>query len=199
MFGPLETYRWTERQNPGITNVLVMGPWAHGDWGRGDGDKLGDINFHAKTAEFYREKIELPFFRHFLKGDTNYTATEAHVFETGTDQWRRFDAWPPKQVGDAHALFPRGRQARLQAAREDADAFDEYVSDPGQAGALHDGSHHRLSRGRIRSTISVSPRRARTCWCMKPSRWRKTSRSPARSRRRCTSPPPAPMRIGWSS
>src|SRR5207249_210581 len=60
LFGPLETYRWTERQNPGITNVLVMGPWAHGDWGRKDGDKLGDVNFHAKTAEFYREKIELP-------------------------------------------------------------------------------------------------------------------------------------------
>jgi predicted acyl esterase len=67
LFGPLETYRWTERQNAGITNVLVMGPWAHGEWGRGSGDKLGPISFHAKTAEFFREKIELPFFRHFLK------------------------------------------------------------------------------------------------------------------------------------
>src|SRR3989442_1319217 len=57
LFGSLETFRWTERQNPGITNLLVMGPWAHGDWGRKDGDKLGDITFHAKTAEFYRENI----------------------------------------------------------------------------------------------------------------------------------------------
>src|SRR5439155_407558 len=39
LFGPLETYRWTERQNPGITNLLVMGPWAHGDWGSKAGDK----------------------------------------------------------------------------------------------------------------------------------------------------------------
>ena len=31
LFGPLEIYRATERMNPGITNVLVMGPWAHGD------------------------------------------------------------------------------------------------------------------------------------------------------------------------
>ena len=96
LFGPLETYRWTERQNPGITNVLVMGPWAHGDWNRKDGDKLGEISFRARTSEYYREKIELPFFRHFLKGDTNYVLTEAHVFETGTHQWRRFDAWPPR-------------------------------------------------------------------------------------------------------
>jgi putative CocE/NonD family hydrolase len=129
LFGPLETYRWTERQNPGITNVLVMGPWAHGDWGRKDGDKLGDISFHAKTAEFYREKIELPFFRHFLKGDTNYTPTEAHVFETGTHQWRRFDAWPPKQVA-ARALYFRAGGKLDFDSPGDGGAFDEYVSDP---------------------------------------------------------------------
>jgi predicted acyl esterase len=46
----LETYRWTERLNPGITNLLVMGPWAHGDWGRKDGDKLGNVKFYAKTV-----------------------------------------------------------------------------------------------------------------------------------------------------
>ena len=49
LFGPLETYRATQRQNPGITNLLVMGPWAHGGWGRGAGDSLGQFNFHAKT------------------------------------------------------------------------------------------------------------------------------------------------------
>ncbi len=130
LFGPLEIYRATERMNPGITNMLVMGPWPHGDWGRGTGEKLGDINFHAKTGEFYREKIELPFFRHFLKGDTNYTATEAHVFETGTHQWRRFDAWPPKQVTTRTLYFhPRG-ELNFNPPSESADAFDEYVSDP---------------------------------------------------------------------
>jgi uncharacterized protein len=130
LFGPLETYRCTERQNPGITNVLVMGPWAHGAWGRGDGDKLGQINFRAKTSEFYREKIELPFFRHFLKGDTNYNHTEAHVFETGRNQWRRFDAWPPKQT-EARTLYFRERGALdFKPPGEGGEAFDEYVSDP---------------------------------------------------------------------
>jgi len=130
LFGPLETYRWTERLNPGITNMLVMGPWAHGDWGRKDGDKLGDINFHAKTAEFYRNKIELPFFRHFLKGDTNYTATEAYVFETGTDQWRRFASWPPKQTQARTLFFSASGALDFNPPTADADAFDEYVSDP---------------------------------------------------------------------
>jgi hypothetical protein len=129
LFGPLEVYRNTERMNPGITNLLVMGPWAHGDWGGKDGDKLGDISFRAKTGEFYREKIELPFFRHFLKGDTNYTATEAHVFETGTQLWRRFEAWPPKQAA-ARTLYFRAGGALDFNPPGDGSAFDEYVSDP---------------------------------------------------------------------
>ena len=87
LFGALETYRWTEKQNPGITNLLVMGPWSHGGWGRSEGDKLGDIDFHGKSSVFYREEIELPFSA-FLKGDTNWTVAEAQVFETGTDGWR---------------------------------------------------------------------------------------------------------------
>ena len=129
LFGPLEVYRHTERMNPGITNVLVMGPWAHGDWGGKDGDKLGDVNFRAKTGDFYREKIELPFFRHFLKGDTNYTPTEAHVFETGTHQWRKFDKWPPTQAEARTLYFRAGGQLGFDSP-SGSDGFDEYVSDP---------------------------------------------------------------------
>ncbi len=130
LFGPLETYRWTERQNPGITNVLVMGPWAHGEWGRGAGDKLGPISFHAKTAEFFQQKIELPFFRHFLKGDTNYTLAEAQVFETGTDQWRRFDAWPPKNTISRTLFLSAHGALSFDPPKDGASAFDEFVSDP---------------------------------------------------------------------
>jgi putative CocE/NonD family hydrolase len=130
LFGALETYRWTERQNPGITNLLVMGPWTHGQWGGGDGDKVGDVNFRAKTGEFYREKIELPFFRHFLKGDTNYAPAEAQMFETGTQQWRRFDAWPPKEAQAKTLFFHAAGKLAFAPPAEGTVAFDEYVSDP---------------------------------------------------------------------
>jgi putative CocE/NonD family hydrolase len=130
LFGPLEVYHNTERMNPGIDNMLVMGPWSHGQWGKGPGDKLGQISFHAKTAEYYREKIELPFFRHYLKGDKTYTATEAHIFETGTLHWRRFDAWPPKQVTPRTLYFKAGGTLSFDAPKDKAPAFDEYISDP---------------------------------------------------------------------
>ena len=130
LFGALETYRASERQNPGITNLLVMGPWTHGQWGRTGGDKVGDVNFHAKTSEYYQQKIELPFFRRFLKGDTNYTSIEAQMFETGTQQWRRFDTWPPRNVQMKTLFFRAGGQLTFAPPGEGGDAFDEYVSDP---------------------------------------------------------------------
>jgi hypothetical protein len=107
-----------------------MGPWAHGDWGRADGEKLGDINFHSKTADYYREKIELPFFRHYLKGDTNFTATEAHVFETGADRWRKFDVWPPKQASARTLHLAGNGKLSFDAPHDSGAAFDEFISDP---------------------------------------------------------------------
>ena len=129
LFGPLEIHRATERLNPGTTNLLVMGPWAHGDWGKKDGDKLGDADFRAKTAKFYREKIELPFFRHYLKNDQTWKTVKAHVFETGTNQWRKFDAWPPAQAA-ARTLYFHAEGKLGFEAPVGPDAFDEYVSDP---------------------------------------------------------------------
>lgn len=130
LFGALEVYRNSERLNPGITNVLVMGPWSHGEWGHGNGDKLGPISFHAQTGEFYREKIELPFFRHFLKDDTNYAGTEAQVFETGENRWRQFDAWPPKNSTPRTLYFRSGGKLSFNPPTETTDAYDEYLSDP---------------------------------------------------------------------
>lgn len=134
LFGALETYKHVEAGSPNITNILVMGPWLHGGWGggRGDGDKLGDVSFNDKTAVFYREKIELPFFEYHLKGKGEYKHPEAWVFETGTNQWRKHDAWPPRKA-EAKAFFLRGdgRLSPDAPADRDADiAHDEYLSDP---------------------------------------------------------------------
>ena len=87
-----------EKNSPGANNILVMGPWFHGGWSRGDGDSLGHVQFGSKTAVFYRDEIELPFFNHWLKGKDDPKLPEAFVFETGTNQWRKEDAWPPKDA-----------------------------------------------------------------------------------------------------
>jgi putative CocE/NonD family hydrolase len=130
LFGPLHIYQEVERNNPGIFNVLVIGPWPHGGWGGGDGDHLGSVRFYSKTAEFYREHIELPFLNHFLKGATNFDLPEAYVFETGTCQWRRYDSWPPKAAREKTLYFHSGGRLSFDAPGSEQGDFDEYVSDP---------------------------------------------------------------------
>ncbi|PYV14400.1 MAG: X-Pro dipeptidyl-peptidase [Acidobacteria bacterium] len=108
LFGALEVYRSVEAQSPGAFNILVMGPWVHGGWSRDKGDSLGDARFDAPTAEFYREHIELKFFDYFLKDKGKQELPEAYVFETGSNHWRKFDAWPPKTTVPRSLYFGSG-------------------------------------------------------------------------------------------
>jgi putative CocE/NonD family hydrolase len=129
LFGALETYRNIEARNEGIVNTLVMGPWRHGAWASDDGLSLGHVNFNSKTAEYYRERIEFPFFQRHLKGTGGADHPEAWVFETGTNHWRRYDAWPPRQARPRSLYLHSGGGLSFDAP-EGEESFDEYVSDP---------------------------------------------------------------------
>src|SRR5262249_30068921 len=83
LFGALEVYRNVQKLSPKTNNRLVMGPWVHGGWVRGEGASLGDVSFNAKTSEYYRANIELPFFEHHLKDKKSTDLPKAWVFETG--------------------------------------------------------------------------------------------------------------------
>ena len=129
LFGALNVYKAIEKQNPGANNMLVMGPWFHGGWSRGDGDHLGAVNFDSKTSEYFRENIEFPFFNYYLKDKGDGKLPEAYVFETGTNVWRKQDAWPPKDAVSKTLYFqPGGKLAFDRAPAEGG--FDEYISDP---------------------------------------------------------------------
>ena len=129
--GPLRIYRAIERQSPSASNRLVMGPWAHGGWSRGDGDKLGALAFGAKTGEAFRERFERPFFEHFLRDAPLADAPEAAVFVTGENAWRTPAAWPPAEATPrTFYLREGGALADAAPTGRDAQALDEYVSDP---------------------------------------------------------------------
>lgn len=129
LYGPLHTYATIEKQNPGISNSLVMGPWPHGGWLRSEGTSLGDAEFGFSTVVPFQQ-LELSFFKYHLKGGDKPDVPEAFVFETGANRWRRFDTWPPKGVREQRLYFqPRGALS-FQAPAAGAESFDEYVSDP---------------------------------------------------------------------
>lgn len=132
LFGALETYKSIESRNPQTINTLVMGPWRHGGWARGDGASFGDIPFNAKTSEFYREHIELPFFERHLKDKGDVEHPEAWVFETGTNHWRKYDQWPPANAVSKSLYFHAGENLSFAPPTEadSKNTFDEYLSDP---------------------------------------------------------------------
>jgi putative CocE/NonD family hydrolase len=131
LFGALETFRHVQRHSPKLAqNTLVMGPWRHGGWNRGDGESFGPVPFNSKTSVYFREHIERPFFDFHLKGKGDFQAARAWVFETGTNQWRKYAAWPPPQAKAKGLYFRSGGRLRWSPPAEAGAHFDEYVSDP---------------------------------------------------------------------
>jgi putative CocE/NonD family hydrolase len=79
---------------------------------------------------FYRDEIEFPFFNHWLKGKDDPKLPEAFVFETGTNQWRKEDAWPPKDAQPKTLYLQADGRLAFDPPKSDGIEFDEYVSDP---------------------------------------------------------------------
>ncbi len=130
LYGSFATYKTIEKQNKGINNILILGPWSHGQWERGDGDKLGNIYFGSKTSEFYRADIEFPFFNFYLKGKGILNLPEAYAFETGTNTWKKYDQWPPANMTEKTIYLHNGGKLKFDSVPRKGESYDEYVSDP---------------------------------------------------------------------
>ena len=130
LYGALQLFKTLEKQSPTTEHTLVMGPWCHGCWYRsGTGEQLGDIRFNDKTGPWYQEHVELPFVRKHLKSTGDWKHAKTILFETGTNQWRRGDTWPPANA-QPRTLYARANGILSFDAPTETSAFDEYVSDP---------------------------------------------------------------------
>jgi len=138
-YGPLKIYELLERHDSANRNFLVVGPWNHGGWSRGDGQKLGPVDFGSKTAEYYRKNVLARFLGYHLKGKGALDLPEALTFRTGANEWVRHDEWPPRRNAVPRQLYfqaggklsfdppPKSQKPGIRGVTE---AFDSYVSDP---------------------------------------------------------------------
>ena len=128
--GPVKVFHAIDKLSPGAAaDTLVEGPWVHGGWSRGSGASLGDVSFGSDTAVFYRDNIEAPFFAHYLKDASWTPLPKAYTFETGSDVWKKYTAWPPPQAV-ARTLYLQPNGGLAWSAPAEHDSKDEYVSDP---------------------------------------------------------------------
>jgi putative CocE/NonD family hydrolase len=128
--GPFRTYHAIGKNNPGIFNALVVGPWVHGGWARYQGNHLGRVSFASNTSDYYNKNILFPFFEQHLKGAADAKLPGASVFETGTNVWRQYSAWPPKAAAAKTLYFHPNGLLSFEPPAAGSQPFDEYVSDP---------------------------------------------------------------------
>jgi putative CocE/NonD family hydrolase len=152
MFGSLRTYEAIEQQTPNNDNHIIMGPWTHGGWAGGGWTRFGILDFGQNVNDYYHQ-IETEFYNHYLLPNDSATLPEAMIFETGTNKWKTYSAWPPAEAKPVKFLL-QARNALTSPADGSTKAtpttpintspsadYDEYVSDPAHPVPYVDGIH----------------------------------------------------------
>lgn len=129
MFGALKTYAAIEKQSPGNNNRLVMGPWTHGGWASPSWTGFGQYHFGTDLNKYYQDEIETKFFNYYLKDKGSFDQAEVTLFETGSNQWKNYNVWPPANSHPTPFYFQAS--GKLSTAKPaGANSFTDYISDP---------------------------------------------------------------------
>jgi putative CocE/NonD family hydrolase len=150
MFGSLRTYEAIEQQTPNNDNHIIMGPWTHGGWAGGGWSRFGILDFGQNVNDYFHD-IETKFYDRYLLGKDSGALPEAMIFETGTNKWKTYNTWPPKEATPIKLLLhPNGgltypstlaASAPPLAELSESGTYDEYVSDPAHPVPYIDGIH----------------------------------------------------------
>lgn len=144
-WGAWNVYKTIEKQNPAATsNRVVIGPWVHGGWARGKGDRLGNVAFNSPTSEYFNQEIEFKFFEFYLKGKGSMDLADATVFETGTNRWTSYSAWPPAKAQPTP--FYLNDNGVIGTEKPPPSGFDEYLSDPSKPVPYTENVHLQRTR-----------------------------------------------------
>ena len=127
-YGALATYRALEKCDKN-NNHFVMGPWNHGGWG-GRGRRLGAIDFGSDTGTYFKQDIQAPFFACQLKNKCERSTPEASIFQSGSNKWMTYDAWPPRETQQRQLYFQANGELSFNRPENDKSEFDSYISDP---------------------------------------------------------------------
>lgn len=130
-WGPWAIFRNSEKAGPAPQNIMVAGPWFHGEWQSPKGDSIGEIKFGGhETAREFREQIEAPFFRYYLHGAGDKIAWKASTFQSGSNTWHTYSAWPPKESKPTNLYLQSDGSLSFDVPKSAGKDYLEYVSDP---------------------------------------------------------------------
>jgi uncharacterized protein len=125
--GPQIMYTALEKTDTFHRNFIVLGPWCHGQWASSKADSLGKIAFQSNTSAWFQE-LQKRWFDYWLKGIGDGHFAEATCFQTGSNQWKTYDTWPPRNTEVRRLYAHADHTAGFSGAT--AAGSVSYVSDP---------------------------------------------------------------------
>jgi uncharacterized protein len=146
LFGALNTYQSIEKGSATNKNYLVIGPWTHGAWESREWRQFGYHDFGSNTSKYFQDTLEAGFFNFYLKDKGHLNNTEATIFETGSNQWKNYNVWPPQNVIATSYFLNSNNKLSLQK-NYSTNTFDEYVSDPAKPVPYTNGIYGRRFDG----------------------------------------------------
>ena len=129
LYGPLSMYKTLATHRQRFRPMLWMGPFGHRGWAEETGHTLhNDLYFGDSLATAFQEKIEAPFFYHYLKGagDGKTGLPAVTLFDTGTKTWRTLTDWPAPAAKKRLFLDHSGALNPAQNGSQ----YREFTSDP---------------------------------------------------------------------
>jgi uncharacterized protein len=126
--GPQIMYAQLEKKDSFNRNYIVLGPWNHGQWADNKADSLGKIDFESKTAAHFHA-LQKQWFDFWLKGIGDSKFAEANCFQTGTNKWKSYDTWPPKNA-ELKKLFINADHTTGFTKPAGSSGAVSYISDP---------------------------------------------------------------------
>jgi uncharacterized protein len=127
----MHIYDLLEKTDREHRNYVVVGPWNHGGWMSTRGRQLGPIDFGSDSAKWFRARVQAPWFAYWLHGKGQLQEAEALTFQTGSNDWKSYNAWPPTEAITTKKLYFReGNRLSFDPPEASGVAADTYVSDP---------------------------------------------------------------------
>lgn len=126
--GPQLMYSHLEKTDSFNRNFIILGPWNHGQWAGRKADSLGKIDFGSSTAVWF-QALQKQWFDYWLKGIGDGKFAEANCFQTGSNKWKTYDTWPPKNA-ETKKIYTYADNTAGFTKTNNSSGSVSYVSDP---------------------------------------------------------------------
>jgi uncharacterized protein len=127
--GPQLMYNHMEKNDKANNNHIVLGPWNHGQWTRNRADSLGKIAFENNTAAWF-QALQKKWFDYWLKNKGDGKFEEAYCFETGSNEWKTYNNWPPKNAVIKKLYAGANNSCSFNKPTATDKSFVSFISDP---------------------------------------------------------------------